>query len=82
MMQVDMHDPNAQTTITRLEVAQKICKDSGTLSNRFVVFPLTNALDFHFETCFIYVAIFHCLANIKAKIMYLSILVYKLKSCS
>nr|ALM23544.1 squalene synthase [Artemisia annua] len=31
---VDMHDPNAQTTITRLEAAQKICKDSGTLSNR------------------------------------------------
>lgn len=31
---VDMHDPNAQTTIARLEAAQKICKDSGTLSSR------------------------------------------------
>ena len=29
MLQVDMHDPNAQTSITRLEESQKICKDSG-----------------------------------------------------
>ncbi|KAF5786123.1 Squalene synthase [Helianthus annuus] len=31
---VDMRDPNATTTITRIEAAQKICKDSGALNNR------------------------------------------------
>nr|GEV83065.1 squalene synthase [Tanacetum cinerariifolium] len=31
---VDMHDPNGQTTSTRLEAAQNIYKDSRTLSNR------------------------------------------------
>ncbi|XP_015892440.2 squalene synthase 2 [Ziziphus jujuba] len=31
---VDMNDPNAKKTLSRLEIAQKACKDSGVLSTR------------------------------------------------
>ncbi|PON99886.1 Isoprenoid synthase domain containing protein [Trema orientale] len=34
---VDINDPNAKKTLSRLETIQKTCKDSGTLTKRYFI---------------------------------------------